>query len=404
MSIVNIFSAWCTVAACYYLHVKMTLLMEIRKRTQTGLLIFGVPESERLPLDIVMTPSSFEVKTPEDTMRIGLPLGIRIVPSSCRGVQYISGDGIHFRMQVQAYSSTKLVPPLKESLKVKKSCVFHCQSCGAVIMKERIFIRVLPLPTENWNSLVEEWCCHADPFANKTLRPRDNDCFLGDTYILVNATSEPFLQGITEIDSPASTSLTKKSEANPRIICKRCKAMLGERVYPDTVKYYVTEIVIQPPLKDIIMLPRSCYVASAAAQCLAEFASARSTFRFSIQGDDGKTYLLLWLLNSDTLLVEAAGQISENILTLVEDSSRHDSSSLELRNAVKVLYHPCTGNRNKELATAWETDTGVHCLTFPSHTCLELLLVLSSSNQSLPASLRCMNSFQVTELNGHIYH
>ena len=45
---------------------------------------------------------------------------------------------------------------------------------------------MLPLPTENWGALVGEWCCHPDPFANKPLYPRENDCFIGDSFFLVN--------------------------------------------------------------------------------------------------------------------------------------------------------------------------------------------------------------------------
>ncbi|KAJ1098861.1 hypothetical protein NDU88_003968 [Pleurodeles waltl] len=375
--------------------------MEIKKRAQTALLILGRPESESLPLDISMTAASLEMKTAEDSVRIGLPSGLRIIPSSCRGVQYIPGDGLHLRLQVQAYCSTKLLPTLKESLKGEKSYVFHCQSCGAVIMKERNFLRVLPLPSENWNTLVEEWCCHADPFANKVLRPRDNDCFVGDTYILVNCKNEALSQEVPHICSSNSKnhSPPQNSEEHAAVVCQRCKATFGERLSPDTMKYYITEIMIQPPCKDITMLPRSCYVESVTAQLLAEFSSARSTFRFIFEGHDGKVYLLLWLLNSDTLLVETAGHVvSGNIFRLPEDRSRPNSSSLMLRNALKVLFHACTKNRNEELVRAWRNDTGVHSLTFPSHTCLELLLLLSSSNRSLPASLRCMNAFQVAFL------
>lgn len=49
----------------------------------------------------------------------------------------------------------------------------------------RAFKRVLPLPNGNWNAIVDVWCCHPDPFANKKLLPRAEDCLLGDTFFLV---------------------------------------------------------------------------------------------------------------------------------------------------------------------------------------------------------------------------
>ncbi|KAK1338220.1 hypothetical protein QTO34_001334 [Cnephaeus nilssonii] len=49
---------------------------------------------------------------------------------------------------------------------------------------------------------------------------------------------------------------------------------------------------------------------------------------------------------------------------------------------------------SKRLVSSWESDISVHSLTLPSATCLELLLILSRNNATLPPSLRCMNSFQ----------
>lgn len=43
---------------------------------------------------------------------------------------------------------------------------------------------------DNWGALVGEWCCHADPFANKPLHPRENDCLIGDAFYLVNLRSD----------------------------------------------------------------------------------------------------------------------------------------------------------------------------------------------------------------------
>ncbi|XP_043366498.1 E3 ubiquitin-protein ligase E3D isoform X1 [Dermochelys coriacea] len=376
--------------------------LEIRRRMQSGLLIIREPKAGNLPVDITVAPGSLEIKSCQACKMINFPAEVRIVPSSCRGLQYIAGDGLHVRLQVQADSNTKLISTLSESLKAQKSCIFYCQSCGEIIIKERTFLRVLPLPSENWSALVEEWCCHPNPFANSTLHPQNNDCFLGHTYFLVNSGSESHVPGTEIVHSKTEHSASErgstwKSKENARVICKRCQAMLGETVSSGTTKYYITEMIIQPSGKHFDMIPRSQFVQSIIAQCLVELSSARSTFRFRIQGHDGKVYILMWLLNSDTLLVESMGNSASSIVfTFFEDNLRPDSRSSGTWNAVKVLYHPCIKNRNKDLADAWENDIGVHPLTFPSKTCLELLLILSLSNACLPPSLRCMNSFQIT--------
>ncbi|XP_072498786.1 E3 ubiquitin-protein ligase E3D isoform X5 [Notamacropus eugenii] len=380
----------------------MDMFLEIRKRLQNALLIIREPKQGSLPVDVSITPSVLKMKTLEQCREINFPPEVRLVPSSLRGLQYVSGDGIHMRLLVQADLNKKLVSTLNQSLETPKCYVFYCQSCGEIILKERKLLRVLPLPSGNWNALVEEWCCHPDPFSNKPLNPGVNDCFIGDTHLLVNLRSDSCAPGPeiaqVEIHQPSESYLESKPKANTKIICKRCKAMLGESGSSGTTKFYITEIIIQPSGRDFDMIPRSQFVQSVIAQCLVELSSARSTFRFTVQGHDGKTYILLWLLNSDSLLIECLRN-SKNFqaFSLFEGTERLDSNSVGIWNVVKVLFHPCTKNRNNELASSWENDIGVHSLVLPSQTCLELLLILSRSNDSLPPSLQYMNSFQGVE-------
>ncbi|XP_043746285.1 E3 ubiquitin-protein ligase E3D isoform X5 [Cervus elaphus] len=259
-------------------------------------------------------------------------------------------------------------------------------------------LRVLPLPGDNWGALVDEWCCHPDPFANKPLHPRENDCFTGDCFYLVNLKSDlwqprPKEAPVETHHLSSENHLKLKPKANTKVICKRCKVMLGETVSSETTKFYMTEIIILPSERNFPIIPRSQFVQSIIAQCMVELSSARSTFRFTIHGHDGKVYILLWLLNSDSLVIESLGQsTSIKKFPVLEDVLKADSNSAW--NAVKVLYQPCIKSRNAELSSLWESDISVHSLTLPSTTCLELLLILSRSNAALPPSLRCMNSFQ----------
>ena len=68
----------------------------------------------------------------------------------------------------------------------------------------RVFKRVLPLPNGNWNALVDDWCCHSDPFAKEKLQPRAEDCLLGDTFLLL-ARDDSCDQTLTEEVSLVST-------------------------------------------------------------------------------------------------------------------------------------------------------------------------------------------------------
>lgn len=55
-------------------------------------------------MDISVVPCSLQVKTPEGCTELQLPAEVRLVPSSCRGLQYVPGEGLHLRLQVRAES------------------------------------------------------------------------------------------------------------------------------------------------------------------------------------------------------------------------------------------------------------------------------------------------------------
>lgn len=211
-------------------------------------------------MDISITPSSLQVKTPEGCTELQLPAEVRLVPSSCGGLRYVPGDGLHLRLQVQAESNAKLVSMFNQSSQAQECCTFYCQSCGEVIIRDRELIRVLPLPSENWGALVEEWCCHPDSFANKPLHPQENDCFIGDSFFLVNLRSDlwqprPELAPVETCCPSSENHLKLKPKANTKVICKRCKVMLGETMSSETTKFYMTEIIIQPSERNFPIIP-----------------------------------------------------------------------------------------------------------------------------------------------------
>uniref|UniRef100_A0A8D0DVE2 E3 ubiquitin-protein ligase E3D n=1 Tax=Salvator merianae TaxID=96440 RepID=A0A8D0DVE2_SALMN len=380
----------------------VAVFLEIRQRMQKALLIIRGIKPESCPIDITVMPSWVELTTRQVCKAINFPPEVRIVPSSCRGLQYVPADGLHMRLLAQADLNTKLVSFGHDVLKSNKSYTFYCQSCGNRVINNRRFLRVLSLPSENWTDLVEEWCCHPSPFSDSLLQPQRDDCLLGHNYFLVTsenaateARSDILCSGACST-LPTSGDSVENPKANSRVICKRCKTLLGDVQPSGVTKYYFTELLVLPSEDRFSEIPRILFIQSVVTQCLVHLSSTRSTFRFIIQGTDGTVYILIWLLNSDTLLVNSWR--NSGVFPFLEHDGSSDTRPLEVQKAAKVLYHPCTKNRNKELTDAWESDAGVRPLTFPPKTCLELLLILAQSNASLPSSLQWMNSFQVAFL------
>uniref|UniRef100_A0ABI7X804 E3 ubiquitin-protein ligase E3D n=1 Tax=Felis catus TaxID=9685 RepID=A0ABI7X804_FELCA len=117
------------------------VFLEVRTQLRSALLILGEPKEGGTPMDISITPSSLQVKTPADCTELRLPAEVRLVPSSCRGLQYVAGDGLHLRLQVWAESNAKLISMFNQSSQARECCTFYCQSCGEVVIRDSPFER-----------------------------------------------------------------------------------------------------------------------------------------------------------------------------------------------------------------------------------------------------------------------
>uniref|UniRef100_A0ABI7X7Q7 E3 ubiquitin-protein ligase E3D n=1 Tax=Felis catus TaxID=9685 RepID=A0ABI7X7Q7_FELCA len=114
------------------------VFLEVRTQLRSALLILGEPKEGGTPMDISITPSSLQVKTPADCTELRLPAEVRLVPSSCRGLQYVAGDGLHLRLQVWAESNAKLISMFNQSSQARECCTFYCQSCGEVVIRDSV--------------------------------------------------------------------------------------------------------------------------------------------------------------------------------------------------------------------------------------------------------------------------
>ncbi|KAM6967616.1 E3 ubiquitin-protein ligase E3D, partial [Aplochiton taeniatus] len=297
------------------------LFLELRKKLHSGLLILGSDVAGCPPeVNVTGGEASLQVRTPEGLLYLQLPAEVSLEEGSCvqTAVGELRGEQ-HFRLRLNVDQRTEedvSRRAVMERLQPGESYCFHCQACGTRLLEDRVFKRVLPLPNGNWNALVDDWCCHPDPFANNAkLLPRAEDCLLGDTYLLVARESgceDTMTQELRLDDETQSQESKKPCRRRTLISCQSCSSGLGEAVTPGTLKLYITEVLVEAGVGDSrgeALLNRADFLERTMAGRLLELSNAQSTFRFSIQTPDEKAVLLLWVLNSDSIVASLPGDV-----------------------------------------------------------------------------------------------
>ncbi|XP_068426483.1 E3 ubiquitin-protein ligase E3D [Clinocottus analis] len=378
------------------------VFLELRKRLESGLLIVGKDVASS-PADVVVTggESSLHIKTPRGELSLTLPAGVNYERGSCipTPAGESCGEELHFRLRigVSRHPDEEASDSVMQTLRPKETYCFHCQGCMTRLLEDREFKRVLPLPNGNWNAIVDDWCCHPDPFIKKLL-PRADDCLLGDTFLLLvkdGGCAQTLTEEASSGDSEDSQDSKKPCQRLRLISCKSCSLVLGEAVAPETLKLYITQVVVEPTVGDReaeASLKRSLFVEQTVAARLLGLSSSLSTFHFSVQTPDGKAFLLVWLLNSDSLTASVPG--------LSVGASGFDSPSPRAARSLKLLYASCsdTGPQQRDIVASWEANAIGHPMVLPLNVCEELLQVIEDSNSTLPASMRCMRSYEVAYL------
>ncbi|XP_057691160.1 E3 ubiquitin-protein ligase E3D isoform X1 [Corythoichthys intestinalis] len=375
------------------------VFLELRKRLQSGLLIIGKDVAAN-PTGIVVTgqDSSLHIRTTTGEVTFLLPPGVSYVKES---YVLVSGresceEELHFRLRITAsHIKTEESSDIVRALRAQETYCFYCQSCMTRLLEDRLFTRVLPLPNGNWNTIVDDWCCHPDPFANKKMLPRAADCLLGDTFFLLtrdDSCKQTLLQEVSTTDSQDSKDPKKTCRRLELVSCMSCSSVLGEALTPETLRLYVTQVVVEPSVGDRMpesSVSRSFFLESTIAARLAALSNSMSSFHFSVQTPSGKPFLLLWLLNSDSIMASVPGW-SDCTVT-------HHSPSVRAAKAIKLLYIDCShmGVQQQAVATSWEVNATGHAVVFPLKVCEELLQVIEDSSATLPYSMRHMKAYKL---------
>ncbi|KAF6719523.1 E3 ubiquitin-protein ligase E3D [Oryzias melastigma] len=388
------------------------VFLELRKRLLSGLLI--VSKEVAGSADHVLVTrgaSSLVVRTPRGQLELTLPAGVSFTEGSCIPTPGESSEEeLHFRLRITVEQSShkEASDCVTETLRAKQTYCFYCQGCMTRLLEDRkgtdsssVESALLPLtecssgfflsPNGSWNAIVDDWCCHPDPFASKKLLPRADDCLLGDTFVLLAR------------DSSCTQTLTEEKPCRrvTFVSCASCSSVLGEAVSPEALKLYVTQVVVEPAVGDPrpAALSRQVYMfhflEKTIAARLLKLSNSLSTFHFSVQTPDGNAFLLIWLLNSDSIIASVPEKCVGN-----DSSSAVHSSPLRAARALKLLYITCSDADapQREVVSHWETSVIAHPLVLPLKVCEELQRVINHSHSELPSSMRSMRSYQVAYL------
>ncbi|KAG7474999.1 hypothetical protein JOB18_021571 [Solea senegalensis] len=387
----------------------LEVFLELRKRLQSGLLIVGKAVA-RCPADVVVTgvESSLCIRTLRGELSLALPAGVALEQGSC--IPTPAGESrdkeLHYRLRITVARSPDEEAPVTvmEALRANETYCFHCQSCMTRLLEDREFKRVLPLPNGNWNAIVDDWCCHPDPFAKKLL-PRAEDCLVGDTFLLLHR-DDSCDQTLTDEVGPVgvedSHDPKKPCHRLALVYCKSCSSVLGEAIAPGILKLYFTQVVVETAVgdrkADTDSLDRSLFVERTIAARLLELSTSLSTFHFAVQTPDEKNFLLLWLLNSDSIIASVPETRVEGVKSV--GSTALHSPSPRAVGALKVLYVVCSnpGPQQRDIMSSWEVNVIGHPVVLPLKVCEELLQVIDDSNSALPGSMRHMRSYEVAYL------
>lgn len=329
-------------------------------------------------------------------------------PTTCRNLQYNKKGEVTLTIQVKSPSSETLSVVqrshdqqeqfVREIKANQNKC--YCQVCGEKILKDSChFLRVMPLPSENWSDFSDMWFCHNHSHSNDTgqrtnnhrvsdlkLRPKLKDCFVAETYFLV--VSDHIKEG--SILGTEGVS----------VYCRRCRHLLGEMEPREkngvsSGDWKVTKILRssvifgeekKPPGSKRESIQHSgIEVEDLFASLLMDHSRMYTSFKLCVTSStEGKPFhCLIWIIDPKLLIYKG--------------SSHSTHKFLEPLTAVKVLFRALLeqNSKSEEECKEWKTDNSIHMTALPYSSCLTLLKLLITNSKSLPVKCRKHEEFNV---------
>ncbi|KAF9297054.1 hypothetical protein BGZ88_011175 [Linnemannia elongata] len=330
---------------------------------------------------------------------------------------------------LSAASTTEFPPSPLPASQLQGLENLACGSCGNTLLRATTssdpglpsgpIQRVVDLPSEHWQELVDCWMCHEEDFTELRegdLGARLGQALVGGTYLLIHAKDVEHHAVMIEEDA-RSIDWTKGIKRRWRpLACSRCLSPVGDGWYQSRLengtdlemiqvkfhKYLVLYHGRNQQAQQALVIPRQRFSSYVATEIF-ESARHHATYRFILQDRlQGRDMLLLWMLNWDTTIVTNQEPLQGHQLSW-DGSLRMDlntTSSGRGKKVMKVLYlcavpedqdqqHGGGGVYSKEtrLWDQWRGDPGVEKLEFQERLVLGLIAMLEQSSSCTPPGL-----------------
>ncbi|KAK3826378.1 MAG: ubiquitin-conjugating enzyme E2-binding protein [Linnemannia elongata] len=330
---------------------------------------------------------------------------------------------------LSAASTTEFPPSPLPASQLQGLENLACGSCGNILLSSTTssgpgspsgpIQRVVDLPSEHWQELVDCWMCHEEDFTELRegdLGARIGQALVGGTYLLIHAKDVEHHAVMIEEDA-RSIDWTKGIKRRWRpLACSRCLSPVGDGWYQSRLengtdlemiqvkfhKYLVRYHGRNQQAQQMLAIPRQRFSSYVATEIF-ESARHHATYRFILQDRlQGRDMLLLWMLNWDTTIVTNQEPLQDHQLSW-DDSLRMDlntTSSGRGKKVMKVLYLCAVpegqdqqqsggGVYSKEarLWDQWRGDPGVEKLEFQERLVLGLIAMLEQSSSCTPPGL-----------------
>nr|XP_002130581.1 E3 ubiquitin-protein ligase E3D isoform X1 [Ciona intestinalis] len=322
------------------------------------------------PDSIEISPSKIQTKKGDGTVET-YPLVVNIEPTSCTSIQKHMNEGIGMRLQLRDSNPEPQTSLLSTTVKrvsneisrlERGSSQCGCKTCGLTLFVKNVkFNRVLPLPSQSWRDLFNNWSCcshsHKQKESNKekvttpafvtngVLKPRENDCLISDFHIMVHTkTVERKNILLRKLDYlPKEGALTSRE-----MKCSRCRAVLGEAVgyEKSTIEAYklnknsIEVLSLRKHLSETFVRPvffSEFFLERILAQQLSNAVDVHATHMFIVQDLNEKVHVLIRVMNTSTRLYvnngKSVNEITESTREFcsISTNARIQSSNVKMK-------------------------------------------------------------------------